>query len=205
MWSWSSSEATYESKAFQYWAPKSMLAVPLSTYRYGSIYEDGTYRYAFEHISKLMLVKVNESDGHLSLYGEVNQSSLYDEADERLSWRGGEQNIRRSVFMGDFVYAFSPGGITVTNLTTMEESDRLSIPRSFADDRFYVEDSVKDDASDEPRRDESGEDDPEREGDEEDRPEEHRDDHGESEEERSEEERDRESSSDGSESEPRDV
>ena len=204
MWSWSSSEATYESKAFQYWAPKSMLAVPLSTYRYGSIYEDGAYRYAFEHISKLMLVKVNESDGHLSLYGEVNQSSLYDEGDERLSWGSGEQNIRRSVFMGDFVYAFSPGGITVTNLTTMEESDRLAIPRSFADDRFYIEDSAEDDASDEPRRDESGEDRPDREGDEEDRIEEDRDDHGESEEEHSEEERDRESSSDGSESEPRD-
>jgi len=31
-WSWSWSEATYESKAFQYWGPKNMLAVPLSTY-----------------------------------------------------------------------------------------------------------------------------------------------------------------------------
>ncbi|MGB0950794.1 MAG: beta-propeller domain-containing protein, partial [Poseidonia sp.] len=30
MWTWSWSEATYEHKAFQYWAPKSLLAVPLS-------------------------------------------------------------------------------------------------------------------------------------------------------------------------------
>ena len=36
-WTWAWSEATYEHKAFQYWGPMSMLAVPLSTYRY--VYE----------------------------------------------------------------------------------------------------------------------------------------------------------------------
>ena len=33
-WSWSYSEATYEHKAFTFWAPESLLAVPLSTHRY---------------------------------------------------------------------------------------------------------------------------------------------------------------------------
>ena len=43
-WSWSSSEATYEHKAFQYWAPKSMLAVPMNTYTSGYYdYEASAY------------------------------------------------------------------------------------------------------------------------------------------------------------------
>ena len=60
--------------------------------------------------------------------------------------------------MGDFVYAISPGGITATNLTTMEESARLSIPHSNTYERYYygedaavAEDSYDD--SDEPEKD----------------------------------------------------
>ncbi len=127
MWIWSSSEATYESKAFQYWAPKSMLAVPLSTYRFVDMYEDGRYTWSYQHISKLMLVHVNESDGTLSLYGEVNHSSMYDENNDR-QW-GNDNSIRRSIFMGDFVYAISSAGITATNLTTLEETARFVLPQ----------------------------------------------------------------------------
>ena len=39
-WTWSYSEAMYEHKAFQYWGPKEMLAVPLSTYRYVETYNE---------------------------------------------------------------------------------------------------------------------------------------------------------------------
>ena len=204
-WSWSTSEATYESKAFQYWAPKSMLAVPLSTYRYGSFNEGGEYYHAFEYISKLMLVNVNETDGRLSLYGEINQSSLYNGEGERVSWGSGEQNIRRSIFMGDFVYALSAGGITVTNLTTLEESDRLFIPRHFAEEGYRGDDRVDAEPSDEPSRDAA---DGERTDDgdsEEDRAERERSEEERSEEERSEEDRDDESSSDGSGPEGRNV
>ena len=50
-------------QAFQYWAPKSMLAVPLSTYRWVNTNDDGRYGYGhYEYITKLMLVDVNESD-----------------------------------------------------------------------------------------------------------------------------------------------
>ena len=129
MWTWSWSEANYEHKAFQYWAPKSMLAVPLSTYRWINTNEDGSYGYGhYEYISKLMLVEINESDGELKTYGEVNHSSLFDTDGESYWW--DDRNIRRSIFMGDFVYAISSAGVTATNLTTLEESDRLTIPRS---------------------------------------------------------------------------
>ena len=49
-WVWSQSEATYESKAFQYWAPKELLAIPLSTYRYLDYEVDGRYYLSLIHI-----------------------------------------------------------------------------------------------------------------------------------------------------------
>ncbi|RJV01365.1 MAG: hypothetical protein DWC06_03390 [Candidatus Poseidoniales archaeon] len=118
-WSWAWSEATWEHKAFQYWAPKGMLAVPLNTYRYDYYYDEaGKYHYDYDWVSKLMIVNVTE-DG-LELYGEVNHSQFY-ETDENRWWNS--YNIRRSIFMGDYIYAISHGGITVTNLDTLEESD----------------------------------------------------------------------------------
>ena len=137
MWMWSWSEASYESKAFQYWAPKSMLAVPLSTYRF---VESTPYSWDYEYISKLMLVEVNETNGSLSIYGEVDHSSLFQSQGERSWW--DNRDIRRSIFMGDFVYAISSAGITATNLTTLEESDRVTFPQRTAYDRYAHDDAI---------------------------------------------------------------
>ena len=81
-----------------------------------------------------MLVSVNETDGTLTVYGEVNHSSLYDRDDNGRYW-WNDQNIRRSIFMGDYVYAISSAGVTATNLTTLEETARvtLSISNPYAD------------------------------------------------------------------------
>ena len=136
-WTWAYSEATYEHKAFQYWEPKSMLAVPLSTWRW--VRFDDRYSHGhYEYVSKLMLVEVNESDGELKTYGEVNHSSLFDTDGEYYPLR--DHDIRRSIFMGDFVYAISSAGVTATNLSTMEESDSLRIPRASPYDDYYYED-----------------------------------------------------------------
>ena len=82
------------------------LAVPLSTYRYNSWTDaSGDYRWSYEYVSKLMLVEVNETSGELSVYGEVDHSLFFDAEDGR--WWGGETQIRRSIFMGDFVVALS--------------------------------------------------------------------------------------------------
>ena len=114
-WTWARSEATYEHKAFQYWEPKSMLAVPLSTWRWVRL--DDRYSHGhYEYVSKLMLVEVNESDGELKTYGEVNHSSLFDTDGESYWW--GDHSIRRSIFMGDFVYAISSAGVTACLLYT---------------------------------------------------------------------------------------
>ena len=125
-WQWSWSEASYESKAFQYWAPKQTLAVPLSTYRSINLNEDGRYGWTYEYVSKLVLVNVDETNGTLSVHGEVNHSSLFSDDQQRYWWN--DQSIRRSIFMGDFVYAISAAGITATHLETLEETARITIP-----------------------------------------------------------------------------
>ena len=118
-WSWAWSEATWEHKAFQYWAPKGMLAIPMNTYRYDYFYDSaGNYHYDYDWVSKLMIVNVTEEG--LEIHGEVDHSQFY-ETDENRWW--SSYNIRRSIFMGDYIYAISHGGITVTNLETLEESD----------------------------------------------------------------------------------
>ena len=125
-WTWSSSEASYEHKAFQYWAPKGMLAVPLSTYKYNNWYnEEGYYSYSYEFVSKLMIINVSEETGTMSIHGEVNHSTFYNGDDQRSYFNN--YNIRRSIFMGDFIYAVSAQGVTVTNLTSMDETLAVSL------------------------------------------------------------------------------
>jgi hypothetical protein len=101
-WGWS--EALYEHKAFQYWAPKNLLAVPLSSYR--SVGD------TWEYSSTLELITV-DLDAGLSSYGTIDHSSLYN-SDPESYWY--YRDIRRSIFMGDFIYAISDRGITVHNL-----------------------------------------------------------------------------------------
>jgi len=148
-WAWSWSEATYEHKAFQFWGPKNLLSIPLSTYRYSSGYDDaGQYYWNYEWVSKLVLVEVNETSGDLSLYGEVNNSDLYEREDNRYWWN--DFSIRRSIFMGDYIYAISSGGVTVTNLTSLEESDRVLFDVEnpyYYYDEVYAEEDGKEDTS----------------------------------------------------------
>ena len=122
-WAWAWSEATWEHKAFQYWAPKGMLAVPLNTYRYDYYYdEDGHYQYEYDWVSKLMIVNITEEG--MELHGEVDHSQFYDT--EEYHW-WSSYNIRRSIFMGDYIYAISHAGVTVTHLDTLEEVDTLQL------------------------------------------------------------------------------
>ena len=118
-WSWAYSEATWEHKAFQYWAPKGMLAIPMNTYKYDYYYDDsGKYHYDYDWVSKLMIVNVTEEG--LEVHGEVDHSDFY-ESEENRWWNS--YNIRRSIFMGDYIYAISHGGITVTHLDSLDQSD----------------------------------------------------------------------------------
>ena len=106
--------------------------MPLSTYRYNSWTDaSGGHHWSYEYVSKLMLVEVNETSGELSVYGEVDHSLFFDAEDGR--WWGGETQIRRSIFMGDFVVALSAGGVTATNLSTLNQSASVELDRQWPD------------------------------------------------------------------------
>jgi len=148
-WSWSSSEATYEHKAFQYWAPKSMVAIPMNTYTSGYYdYETRTYTECDrEWVSKLMLTNVTEDS--LTSYGEVDHSDFY--SSEEYWWNS--YSIRRSIFMGDYVYAISSKGITATNLTTLETTASIALEyENPYSNYYYYEDVAVEDTEDSPDR-----------------------------------------------------
>ena len=141
-WSWSYSEATYEHKAFTYWAPEQLLAVPLSTYRY--IYEqiefeDKTYTYSgYEFVSTLELIKVDAENGTLSTHGMVNHSEFYN--DDGLSgWWSGSTSIRSSIFMGDYIYAFSAAGASVHRTDDLTSMVELELPGYDETEVYYYE------------------------------------------------------------------
>ena len=130
-WSWSYSEATYEHKAFTFWEPESMLAVPLSTHRYVTdvqMIEGREYTYyGYEFVSMLKMVNVDIENGSLSTHGDVEHSGFYNE--EGLSyWLSGSTNIRRSIFMGDYIYAFSSAGATVHRTGDLQLMVEIEIP-----------------------------------------------------------------------------
>ncbi len=147
-WSWAYSEATWEHKAFQYWEPKGMLAIPMNTYRYDYFYDSaGKYHYDYDWVSKLMIVNISE-DG-MEIHGEVDHSEFY-ESDENRWWNS--YNIRRSIFMGDYIYAISHGGITVTHLDSLNQTDSHQFEYPAYEDYWYgeeVESSAEDDTASE--------------------------------------------------------
>jgi hypothetical protein len=96
-----------------------------------------------------MLVHVNQSTGNLSVYGSVDHSDLYTQEENNRWWN--EYNIRRAIFMGDYVYAISSAGVTATNLTTLEETARVQIPPEVS----YYDEIVYSDAAEEGDRDDS--------------------------------------------------
>ncbi len=112
-WTYSYSEATYEHKAFQYWGPMALLAIPLSTYRW---LDDG-----YEFVSELALVHATAGDD-LSVYGRIDHSDFYTAGDD--FW--GSRDVRRSVFMGDYIYAISDRAVTVHRLDDLSLS--ASVP-----------------------------------------------------------------------------
>jgi hypothetical protein len=127
-WSWS--EALWEHKAFQYWAPKELLAVPVSSYReIGDPEGDGTWEW--EYLSRLELINVSLTEG-LSRKGSIDHSHMYS-SDEYWYYR----DVRRSIFMGDYLYAISDRGISVHLTSTLETVDEEPLPGYSPDDWYW--------------------------------------------------------------------
>ena len=129
-WGWS--EALYEHKAFQYWAPKQLLAVPLSTYRWHE--NGGPEGYGwYEWLSRLELIRVDPATG-LSRHGTIDHSHLYNQEPGRWWYYG---DVRRSIFMGEFVYAISDAGISVHAVDTLDRLTEQRLPGYDPADRWW--------------------------------------------------------------------
>jgi uncharacterized secreted protein with C-terminal beta-propeller domain len=113
-WTWS--EAVWQHKAFQYWAPAGLLAIPSSNYSN----TNGSYNY----LSKLELISVDPANGTLALHGEIDHSAYYNNSPGYWSYT----DIRRSVFMGDFVYAISDKAITVHRTADLGKVNEQVLP-----------------------------------------------------------------------------
>ncbi|MGY8703657.1 MAG: hypothetical protein ACKVGY_04920, partial [Candidatus Poseidoniales archaeon] len=120
----------------------SLLAVPLSTYRYvydeiiieGEIYT----HYGYEYVSSMQLINIDSEQGSLSLHGVVNHSDFYNEEGVS-SWWSGSTDIRRSIFMGDYIYAFSTAGATVHKTDDLSLIVELEIPGHDYIQYYYYE------------------------------------------------------------------
>jgi len=130
-WTYAWSEANWEHKAFQYWGPMSMLAIPLSTYRY--VYDDVGYYSHYEYVSMLQLINVDTGAG-LSRHGTVDHSDFFNQEQEYWwDWR----DVRRSIFMGDFIYAISDRGVTASRISDMSMVASVDLPGTGYDEWYW--------------------------------------------------------------------
>ena len=75
-------------------------------------------------------------------------------------WYWDRPDIRRTVFIDDYVYAISQHGVTVHQLDTMELSASADLPfNSPSDMNIYYEDEPREENEKDPDRDEDGSDD----------------------------------------------
>lgn len=119
-WQYGSSEASYEHKAFSYWGPQSAVAVPLSTWRWD---DQGGYEYKSE------LVLARAEAGHaLEVIGTVDHGGFYNQ-DPSLWW--DNRDIRRSYFMGDFIYAVSDKGVSCHRLSDLTLTASVDLQGSY--------------------------------------------------------------------------
>jgi hypothetical protein len=85
----------------------------------------------------LKMINVDTENGSLSDHGQVEHSEFYNE-EGLSSWWSGSTSIRRSIFMGDYVYAFSAGGATVHRTADLQLTVELEIPGNEPVGNYYM-------------------------------------------------------------------
>jgi len=118
-WGWS--EALWEHKAFTYWPPEKLLAVPQSSYRAVATPEGYP---EYQYLSRLELVTVDPETG-LAHKGAIDHSGYYN-SDPDQYWN--YVDIRRSIFMGDYVYAISDRAVTVHRTADLTQITAQELP-----------------------------------------------------------------------------
>ena len=110
--------------------PEELLAVPVSSYQeLGDTDGDGYNEWRY--LSRLELVNVSLTDG-LSLKGTIDHSDLYT-PDDYWYYR----DVRRTIFMGDYLYAISDRGITVHRTADLGLVTMQGLPGYTPDDWYW--------------------------------------------------------------------
>ena len=82
------------------------------------------------------MINVDVENESLSLHGTANHSDFYN-SEESNSWWGGETSIRRSIFMGQFIYSFSALGAVVHKIDDMSVQVELNLPGHQLNDYYF--------------------------------------------------------------------
>jgi len=135
-WTYAWSEAQWEHKAFTYWGPMAMLAIPLSTYR--SVYDSVSGYYDYEYQSLLQIINA-ETGQPLTRYATVDHSEFFN-SDQGCPngycyWEW--MDVRRSIFMGDYIYAISDRGVTAHRISDMTLSAQVALPGTGYDTPYW--------------------------------------------------------------------
>jgi hypothetical protein len=117
----SSSEALTDHLAFNYFAPKNLLALPMTICEGGG---NGTFGQNMT-FSGLMVYDVT-ADAGFHLRGEISHPRG---ASSNCSnwWTDASSDVKRSVVMDDFVYSISDEIVKVTNLAGMFDAGQVSL------------------------------------------------------------------------------
>ena len=76
---------------------------------------------------------INVTPGGLSLKGAIDHSSYYSSGEDYWYYR----DIRRTIFMGDYLYAISDRGITVHRTSDLQLVESAALPGYDPDDWYW--------------------------------------------------------------------
>ena len=100
--------------------------MPLSASRYDEL--------GWRYTSTLQLITVDPETG-LESYGVIDHTHLFDTGDPERYWY--YTDVRRSIFMGDYIYAISDRGITVHHLDDLTTPLAQEVLPGYSPDDYW--------------------------------------------------------------------
>ena len=82
------------------------------------------------------------------MHGEVDHSSMYGTGVQDYWY--SNTDIRRSIFMGDYIYAISSAGMTVHDTENLSHIITVNLPEDEAQIYYYSDEESEDSAGSEP-------------------------------------------------------
>src|SRR5262249_47186563 len=121
------SAAMWDSHAFMYWQPKQLLALPLSNYQ-----SDGAGYW--HYLSRLDVMSIDPTTGAIGYYGSIDHTPYYE--NDRNTW-WVYTDVRRSIFMGDYIYAISDKAVSVHRTADLGKVNDALLPGYLENDWWW--------------------------------------------------------------------